>query len=59
MQEKFLHAHLYVPESSNMDIARTSSFGQKEQAFLGQCYFSYTIVSFNWARQLVDTFIFI
>lgn len=47
MQEKFLHAHLYVPESSNMDIARTSSFGQKEQALLGQCYFSYTIVSFN------------
>ena len=51
MQEnkKLLDAHLYIPESSNLDIARTSSFSQKEQALLGQSYFSYTIVSFNWA----------
>lgn len=44
---ELLDTHLYVPESSNLDIARTSSFGQKEQALLGQSYFSYTVVSFN------------
>lgn len=41
-------AHLYIPESSNWDIARTASFSQQEQAFLGQSYFPYTIVGFNW-----------
>lgn len=40
-------AHLYIPESSNWDIARMASFCQQEQALLGQSYFPYSIAGFN------------
>lgn len=40
-------AHLYIPESSNWDIARTASLGQQEQPLLRQSYLPHTIVGFN------------